>query len=117
MIKKILVIVYLLIVIFLVIESSLITWTNDPRAIFFMEISVDIVILVGIILSLNDKTIKWWVIPFVFSAIGEAFLLIIDTRVGIKEAIQWALILLPAIYFNLKVSGYIGNRKWKSENV
>ena len=119
MIKKVLiVIIYFLIVLVFAIGSLLITWSNDPPIILLLEIFVDIVILSGIILSLYDKFIKWWLIPFVFSVTGEVFLLTIDERVGIEEAIQWALILLPAVYFNLKVIGFIGNRKLlKSDTV
>lgn len=95
----------------------MITCANDPKTIFFLEISIDTVILFGILLSLYNKFIKWWLIPFLFSAVGEVYLLANDERIATKEAIQWVLILLPAVYLNLKVVGFIGNRKSKSQPV
>ncbi len=117
MIRKILIIIYSLIILVFAGASSFITWANNPIMILFVEILVDTVLLLGIVLSLCDKHIKWWFIPFVLAVIGEVYLLVADDRIGIKEAIQWTLILVPAIYLHLRVIGFVGDRKMKSETV
>ena len=104
MIKKVLIIIYGLIITFFAISSSLITWVNDSKSIFFIELIVDLIIISGVMLSLTSKRIKWWMFFLVFAIIGEIYLLTIDPRVGFKEAIQWSLILLPALYLNFKVT-------------
>ena len=109
MIKKVFIIIYFLILLALAIVSILTTWLNEPIKIIILEIIIDIVIMSGVVFAFYNKRIKWWIIPFVLSVIGEVYLLYIDKRVSVAGAIQWTVILMPAVYLNLLATGLIGD--------
>ncbi len=107
MIKKVTTIIYSLIVLAFAVASSLISWANDTSTIFMMELIVDIIIISGILLSLSDKRLQWWIVLLIIAIVGEIYLLSIDPRSGLKESFQWSIILLPALYLNLQVTGLL----------
>jgi hypothetical protein len=79
-----------------------------------MEMIVDIIIVSGILLSLGSKRLQWWIILLIVAIVGEIYLISIDQRVGFTDGLQWSLILLPALYLNLKVTGLLGTKDIKN---
>jgi hypothetical protein len=73
-----------------------------------MEMIVDIIIISGILLSLGSKRLQWWIILLMVAIVGEIYLISIDQRVGLTGSLYWLLVLLPALYLNLKVTGLVG---------
>jgi hypothetical protein len=105
--RKYLLIAYILILIILAIPSATIIFVNNPTFFFGIELSVDIILITGVILYTIGIRTHWWT-AFVFIAIlGEIFLLGGVSPTEYIEAIFWVVILLPAIYMNFKVSNIV----------
>ena len=105
--KKILPIIYLIILLLLAISSSLISLVNDPKSIFLLEIATDLIFVSGVILFIAKIQTKLWGIPLFLACVAEIYLLIIDQRIDMLVALGWGIILLPAIYFHIRVAGFI----------
>ncbi len=117
MIGKILITIYSIILSLIALACIAITWANDPAYILIIETLVNLVIVVGCWLTLSTKQHKSWVVLLIIAFTGEAYLLNIDSRVGIKETIQWVVILLPALFLNLKAAGIVKNKELLKEKI
>jgi hypothetical protein len=102
--KRILVICYLVIIALFFISSVTISFANDNFKTFIFEFIVDVIFIMGVLLFYTKKNISFWLLPFLFAVVCECILLFTDERATLSSAVFWLLILLPAIYMNIRVS-------------
>ena len=115
MTRKVALIFYLFILVTLALISSLVSYVNDSLNLFILEITVDLALIAGVFLYIKGYLLKWWRIVLIGAVFGECYLLFIDSRVELLEVFIWVLVLLPAVVFNLKVTGMIQSIKSKGK--
>lgn len=93
-------ILYTVLLVAFAIPSIAVTWANDTPSVLALEITIDLIIIGGVILAISGLRHRSWIVMIGLAVTGEAYLLLTDRRLTISNIILWCIVLAPALYFH-----------------
>lgn len=98
-------ILYTILLLAFALPSIAVTWANDTPRVLALEITIDLIVIAGVILAIAGLKHRSWLAMIVLAVIGETYLLATDSRATTANIILWFIVLAPAIYFHLIIVG------------